>query len=53
MDIKCIKTYPDKELRRVVKENEVISVADDRGGFLIEKGYAEKVKKGNQHGTID
>lgn len=44
MDIKIIKSYPDKELRRTVKADENISVTDERGEYLIKSGYAEKIR---------
>lgn len=42
MQIKIIKTYPDKLLNRVVTAGETLTVTKERGEKLIGLGYAEK-----------
>lgn len=43
MKVKAIKSYPDKQLGRVVTSEEIIEVKKERADELIAAGVAEKL----------
>lgn len=43
MRIVIIKGYTDSVLRRDVKKGEMLTVKDERGAFLIERGKAKNI----------
>ena len=49
MKYKVLRRYRDRILDRVVKEDEVIKIADkERADKLLMFGYVEKVKRGRK-----
>lgn len=46
MKVKILKTFTDKETRKLMKVGDVAEYAEERGNHLISKKYAEKVEGG-------
>lgn len=40
MKIRALKNYTDKELDKAVAINEVYEVSEERGNYIISRGYA-------------
>ena len=48
MKIRALKNYTDKELDKTVAINEVYEVSEERGNYIISRGYAIAVEDSKQ-----